>query len=60
MKVSNVISSTHTFTFSQNTGSENQVSSITTSGFKGFPLIITEAMEDVITTLLIDGTFAHD
>lgn len=33
---------------------------MTTSEVKGFPLIITEAMEDVIITLLIDGTFAHD
>lgn len=57
----NIISwCTHAFFSSQSTGEENQVSSTTTSGFKGFPVTRTEAMEDVITTLLIDGTFAQD
>ena len=51
---------THTFNSSQATGSENQVSLIATSGVRGFLLNITEAMEDVRITLLIEGTFAHD
>lgn len=49
-----------TFVSSQNAGFENQVSSITTSGVRGLPLFITEAIEDVITTRLTDGTFVHD
>lgn len=49
-----------TFESSQNTGSENQVSSTTTSGVRGFPLKETEAMEDVRITLFIEGVFVHD
>lgn len=41
-------------------GSENQLSSTTTSGVRGLPLYATAAIEDVNTTLLIDGAFAHD
>lgn len=52
--------SAQTFDFSQTATSENQDSSTTTSGARGFPLNATAAMEDVITTLLIDGTLAHD
>lgn len=40
--------------------SENQVSSTTTSGVRGLPLNITAAIEEVITTLLMEETFAHD
>ena len=46
--------------FSQKTGSENQLSSTSTSGAKGFPLNATEVIDDVTTTLLKDGTFAQD
>ena len=49
-----------TFDFSQKTGSKNQLSSTSTSGARGFPLIATEAIDDVTTTLLTDGTFAQD
>ena len=49
-----------TFDFSQRAAFENQVSSINTSGARGFPLNATAAIEDVITTLLIDGSLAHD
>jgi hypothetical protein len=50
----------YTFDLSQKAGSENQVSSTVTSGERGFPLHKTVTIEDVITTLLTDGTFAHD
>ena len=49
-----------TFDSSQKAGSENQVSSTITSEVRGFPLYITATMDDVTTTLLIAGTFAHD
>lgn len=45
---------------SQVTGSENQVSSTTTSGVRDLLLRITEAIEDVMITLLMVATFAHD
>jgi len=41
-------------------GSENQVSSTTTSGVRGFPLYKTVATEDVKTTRFTDVDFAHD
>lgn len=50
----------YTFDFSQKSGSENHVSSIITSGARGFPLNATAAMDDVMTTLLIQGTLVHD
>ena len=50
----------HTFDSSQKAGSENQVSSTITSGVRVFPLNIAATMEDVTTTLLIEGTFVHD
>nr|GMC79774.1 hypothetical protein EUGRSUZ_G03337 [Ipomoea batatas] len=40
--------------------SENQVSSIITSGLTGFPVTIIVAIEDVITTRLTEDAFAHD
>ncbi len=49
-----------TFDFSQKAGSENQDSSIITSGATGFPLYATAAIEEVMTTLLIDRTLTHD
>ena len=49
-----------TFKLSHIAGSENQDSSITVCGVRGFPVCITAAIEDVKTTLLTDGTFAHD
>ena len=43
------------------TGSENQLSSISTSGVRGSsPVNKTEAKDDVTTTLLTDGTFEQD
>ena len=50
----------HTFDSSQKAGSENQVSSTITSGVRVFPLNIVATMEDVTTTLLMEGTFVHD
>lgn len=50
----------HTFDSLQKSGSVNQVSSTTTSGVRGFPLYATAAIEDVKTTRLIDGDFAHE
>lgn len=50
----------HTFDSLQKAGSENQVSSTTTSGVRGFPLNATAVIEDVMTTLLTDCTFAHE
>ncbi|KAK3422980.1 hypothetical protein EUGRSUZ_G03337 [Eucalyptus grandis] len=47
-------------TTSLNTGSEKQDSSNVTSGVKVFPMNATEAIEDVITTLLIVGTSAQE
>ena len=49
-----------TFDSSQKAGSENQVSSTITSGVRVFPLNIVATMEDVTTTLLMEGTFVHD
>lgn len=46
--------------FSQKEGSENQLSSTTTSGPRGLPLKIIAAMEEVTTTLLREGTFAQE
>lgn len=39
---------------------ENHVSSTTTSGVRGAPLYKAVAIEEVTTTLLTDGDFAHD
>ena len=50
----------HTFDSLQKSGSVNQVSSTTTSGVRGLPLYATAAIEDVKTTRLIDGDFAHE
>ena len=49
-----------TFDSLQKTGSENQLSSITTSGVRGFPVNSTVAIDNVTTTLLTDGNFEHD
>ena len=48
------------FNFTQTAGSENQVSSTTTSRVNVFLVKATAAIEDITTTLLIDGTFARD
>ena len=50
----------HTFVSWKKTGSENQLSSTSTSGVRGFPLATTVAIDAVTTTLLTDGIFAHD
>ena len=50
----------HTFDSLHKTGSENQLSSISTSGVGGFPVNTTKAIEDVTTTLLTDRNFAQD
>ena len=50
----------HTFASLQSSGSENQVSSTTTSGVRDFLLNKTAAIEDVKTTRLTDGDFAHE
>jgi hypothetical protein len=50
----------HTFASLQSSGSENQVSSTTTSGVRDFLLNETAAIEDVKTTRLTDGDFAHE
>ena len=44
----------------QKSGSENNVSSATSSGLAGLPLHRTVAIEDVKTTRFTDGDFAHD
>ena len=49
-----------TFDSLQKSGSENHVSSTTTSGVLGFLLYATAAIEDVKTTRLTDGDLAHD
>ena len=49
-----------TFDSLHKTGSENQLSSISTSGVTGSPVNKTEAKDDVTTTLLTDGTFEQD
>ena len=49
-----------TFDSLHNTGSENQLSSISTSEVRGFPVNTTEVIDDVTTTLLTDGTLAQD
>jgi hypothetical protein len=49
-----------TFDFSQNSGIENQVSSTTTSGFLGFPLCSTAAIDDVTITLFKEEALAQD
>jgi len=41
-------------------GSENQVSSTTTSGERGLPLYKTAAKEEVKTIRFTDVDFAHD
>ncbi|GER38367.1 glucans biosynthesis protein D [Striga asiatica] len=41
-------------------GSDHQVSSTTTSGVRGLPLAKTATTDEVKTTLLTDGVFAHD
>ena len=50
----------HTFDSLQIFGSENQVSSTTTSRVRGFPVNETAASEDVRTTRLTDVDFAHE
>lgn len=45
---------------SQNTGSENHVSSTTVSGPLGLRLNATVTIEDVRTTLLTDDSLLHD
>ena len=50
----------HTFASLQSSGSENQVSSTTTSRVRDFLLYETAAIEDVKTTCLTDGDFAHE
>ena len=50
----------HTCPCLQSSGSENQVSSTTTSGVLGLPLYATATIEDVKTTRLTDGAFAHE
>ena len=50
----------HTFASLQSSGSENQVSSTTTSGVRDFLLYETAAIEDVKTMRLTDGDFAHE
>ena len=49
-----------TFDSLHNTGSENQLSSISTSEVRGFPVNTTDAIDDVTTTLFTDGNFAQD
>lgn len=49
-----------TLASSQNTESENQVSSTTTSWPVGFRLYRTAAVDDVTTTRLTDATLLHD
>ena len=49
-----------TFNSLQNSGSENHVSSTTTSGVLGLPLNSTAQIDDVKTTHFTDGDFAHD
>ena len=55
-----IIAKTHTFNSLQISWFENQVSSTTTSGVRGFPLYTTAAIEDVTTTLFTVGVFAHE
>jgi len=50
----------HTPFLSQYSGSENQVSSTTTSGFLGLSLKETETIEEVTMTRLSVGDFTHD
>jgi hypothetical protein len=49
-----------TFLSHKKSGFENHVSSTTTSGVRGFPLYIADAIEEVKTTRFTDGDFAHD
>lgn len=51
---------TITFKFSQISGMENQVSSMTASGLLGLPLFDTAAIDDVITTLFTVAALEHD
>lgn len=46
--------------FLQKFGSENQLSSTTTSELRGFPLHVTAAVEDVRTTLFTDANFEQE
>ena len=41
-------------------GSENQLSSTTTSGVRGFALYATAAIDDVKTTRCTEGALEHD
>lgn len=50
----------HTFDDRQKSGSENQVSSTTVAGVRGFPLKATAAIEDVKTTRLTEEVFAQE
>jgi hypothetical protein len=50
----------HTFASLQSSRSENHVSSTTTSGVRDYLLYEIAAIEDVKTTCLIDGDFAHE
>jgi len=51
---------THTSFSLKKSGSENQVSSTTTSGVRGLPLYKTAATEEVKITCFTDGDLAHD
>ena len=51
---------TYTCDSLQKSGSENHVSSTTTSGVRGFPLYATAAIEEVKTTRFSTGEFTHD
>lgn len=50
----------HTFDSLQKSGLENQDSSTTMSGVRGFPLYATAAMEEVKTTRFSNVDFTHD
>ena len=49
-----------TFARSQNSASENHVSSTITSGVRGLPLKLTAAADDVTTTLLMEGNLTQE
>jgi hypothetical protein len=50
----------HTLLFTQKSGTENHVSSTTTSGLSALPLKLTETIDDVNTTLFTDEALAQD
>ena len=49
-----------TFAFTQSSGMENDVSSTTTSGDKGFSVNTTAAIDDVRITLFTDAAFLQE